>query len=128
MQDRPSSSELLLTIADLLSDEVLPAVDGLLQHKVRVAANLCRILDREVRLGPALDAREVELLSELTRTSGSAAELSAELSRRLADDDAALEARALPALLEIVRGKLSVNKPGHDDYDFAGERLEGDRT
>ena len=51
MLDRPNASELLETIAELLGDEVLPATSGLLQHKVRVAANLCRILDREARLG-----------------------------------------------------------------------------
>ena len=40
---------------------------------------------------------------------------------RLDGRDTELERRAFPALLEIVRGKLAIVKPGHDDYDFAGE-------
>jgi hypothetical protein len=127
MQDRPTASELLATIADLLEGDVLAATKGGLQHQVRVAGNLCRILEREASLGAAHDAREVELLaSVLGEAAGgrSARELSAALVARLgAGHDAALERRAFPALLEIVRSKLAIAKPGHDDYDFAGEQL-----
>ena len=52
---------------------------------------------------------------------GGAEALSAELCRRLDGTDRELEARAWPALVEIVRGKLAINKPGHADYDFEGE-------
>jgi hypothetical protein len=45
-------------IAGLLEDDVLPAVTGGLQHQVRVAANLSRILQREVELGPAAAERK----------------------------------------------------------------------
>jgi hypothetical protein len=127
MQDRPTASELLATIADLLEGDVLAATRGGLQHNVRVAGNLCRILEREARLGPAHEAREVELLAAVLAEPArgrSARELSAALCARLdAGHDAALERRAFPALLEIVRGKLAIAKPGHDDYDFAGEQL-----
>ena len=34
-------------------------------------------------------------------------------------------ARSWPALIEIVRGKLSINKPGHDRYDFSTEVSSG---
>ena len=37
------------------------------------------------------------------------------------EGDEALEARAWPVLLEIVRGKLAIAKPGHDEYDFDPE-------
>jgi hypothetical protein len=127
MQDRPTASELLATIAGLLEGDVLAATQGGLQHQVRVAGNLCRILEREATLGAAHDAREVELLaSVLGEAAGGrgARELNAALVARLdAGHDAALERRAFPALLEIVRGKLAIAKPGHDDYDFAGEQL-----
>jgi hypothetical protein len=127
MQDRPTASELLATIADLLEGEVLAATKGGLQHQVRVAGNLCRILEREARLGAAHEAREVELLAGVLGEPASgrdARALSAALVLRLgAGHDPALERRAFPALLEIVRGKLAIAKPGHDDYDFAGEQL-----
>lgn len=127
MQDRPTASELLATIADLLESDVLAATRGGLQHQVRVAGNLCRLLGREAALGAAHDAREAELLaSVLGEAAGGrdARALSAALVARLdAGPDAALEKRAFPALLEIVRSKLAIAKPGHDDYDFRGEQL-----
>jgi hypothetical protein len=127
MQDRPTASELLATIADLLEGDVLAATKGGLQHNVRVAGNLCRILEREAQLGAAHEAREVALLASVLGEDArgrSARELNTALVARLdAGHDAALEERAFPALLEIVRGKLAIAKPGHDDYDFAGEQL-----
>src|SRR5262245_6432231 len=125
MQDRPTASELLATIAELLENELLAATKGGLQHQVRVAGNLCRILEREARLGAAQEARAVELLaSVLGEPAGGrdALALSRELASRLdAGDATALERRAYPALVEIVRAKLAVAKPGHDDFDFSAE-------
>ncbi len=125
MQDRPTASELLDTIADLLEQELLAATQGPLQHAVRVAGNLCRILEREARRGAAQDAREAELLaSVLGETPGSrdVLALSRTLVERLdAGADAALAQRAWPALVEIVRGKLAIAKPGHDAWDFTAE-------
>jgi hypothetical protein len=125
MQDRPTASELLESIADLLEKEVLPATQGGLQHQVRVAGNLCRILEREARLGAIQDAREVELLANaLGEAPGGrdALALSRALVARLdAGHDPALEGRAFRALVEIVRGKLAVAKPGHDAWDFGAE-------
>jgi hypothetical protein len=127
MQDRPTASELLATIAELLEGDVLAATRGGLQHNVRVAGNLCRILEREARLGGAHDAREVELLASVLQEPAAgrdARALAAALCARLdAGHDAALERRAFPAILEIVRSKLAIAKPGHDDYDFGGEQL-----
>jgi hypothetical protein len=125
MQDRPTASELLEAIAQLLEQGVLPATKGPLQHAVRVAGNLCHILEREARLGPAVDARELELLTgALSEAAGGrdALALSQALVARLdAGDDHALEQRAWAALVTIVRGKLAIAKPGHDDFDFSAE-------
>ena len=54
MQNLPSTERLLADIALLLESDVLAAVPSSLQHNVRVAANLCRILEREAA------SREVE--------------------------------------------------------------------
>jgi len=125
MQDRPTASELLATIADLLENDVLAATKGGLQHQVRVAGNLCRILEREARLGAAAEAREAELLAQALGEAPAgrvALALSQALVARLdADSDAALEGRAWRALVEIVRGKLAIAKPGHDAWDFGAE-------
>jgi hypothetical protein len=65
MQYEPSAEELLAAIAELLEDELLPALPDALKHKCRVAANLARILEREARLGPDSLAREHDRLSSL---------------------------------------------------------------
>jgi hypothetical protein len=124
MQDRPTAEELIRTIAELLEDQLLPATEGPLKHPVRVAANLSRIIERELALGPAQDARERELLLgvlQQTDDGRDALQLAADLVRRLEADDLELERRTFPAVLEIVRGKLAIAKPGHDAYDFAPE-------
>ena len=125
MQDRPTASELLATIADLLENDVLAATKGGLQHQVRVAGNLCRILEREARLGAAADARESELLAQALGEAAAGRDslaLSRALVARLdAGADAALAARSWRALVEIVRGKLAIAKPGHDAWDFDAE-------
>jgi hypothetical protein len=125
VQDRPTASELLEAIAKLLERELLAETKGGLQHQVRVAGNLCRILEREARLGAAQEAREVELLAAALAeppAGRDALALSRALVERLdAGHDEALGHRAYRALVEIVRGKLAIAKPGHDAYDFAAE-------
>jgi hypothetical protein len=125
MQDRPTASELLEAMGDLLENEVMPALKGPLQHQVRVAANLARVLQRDAEMASGLEMREVELLARVLGEAAEgrdAAELSAALTERLdRASDPDLEQRAWPALLEIVRGKLSIAKPGYDDFDFADE-------
>ena len=90
-----------------------------------MAGNLARILEREVELGVAHEQREVELLSGVLGEEPDgrdALELSGALVLRLnAGHDPELERRAWPALVEIVRGKLAINKPGYDDYDPSTE-------
>jgi len=124
VQDRPTASELLEAIGELLEGPLMEATSGALKHQVRVAGNLSRILQRELALAPAQDARERELLAALLEADPArdSASLNDELAARLRDtSDPAFEQRAWTALAEIVRGKLAIAKPGHDDYDFHAE-------
>ncbi|MEL6983988.1 MAG: DUF6285 domain-containing protein [Actinomycetota bacterium] len=125
MQDRPTAPELLRDIAATLDERIVPLLSGNEQHQVRVAANLCRILEREVRLGPALEAEERTLLFDLLPDQPAdtpTARLTAELATQVASsDDPDFLARARAALLRITGHKLAVNKPGYDAFDFAGE-------
>ncbi len=126
MHDRPDAAELLEAIADLLEREVIAATEGGLQHRVRVAGNLCRILEREMQLGPEIEAREREALVSLLGPHAAGERDLRELNRLLmarfdAGADPSFERRAWQVLLAITRDKLRIVKPGHDDYDFAAE-------
>lgn len=113
MKYRPTDAELLDAIAALLEDEVLPAAPPELQHKVRVAANLARILERQQALEPAATARERAATSQLLATTGPIEDLRAELDRRLPDLD---PGPVWETLVAIARDDLAVAKPGYDNW------------
>ena len=129
MQDRPTAAELLATIEEYLTGEVLPNVSGTLRYHTLVAANLVRILERESELYPAAVATERDALCGLLgvapegRPEEQVAELNAELARRLraGEGDRAFEAATLDVLLAATVAKLAINKPGYDAYDSAQE-------
>ena len=111
----------------MLERDLVPALTGPAQHHARVAASLVGIVERELRLGPAAAAREVEVLQRLLGPDqgGGGTDL-VELRTRLAKelraglaDDPGRAAEIWPALMELVRADLSICKPGHDSW--AGE-------
>lgn len=123
MQYEPSAEELLAAIAELLEDEVLPALPDALKHKCRVAANLARILEREARLGPNAAEREREQLRALLGEAAGGPEadvvrLSRLLARRIGtDDDPGFQRAAWETLAAIARDDLAIAKPGHDSWE-----------
>ncbi len=121
VQDRPDAAELLAVIAQTLEREVMPALDGALEYRVRVAANLARIVERELRLAPELLARERSLLESIVGPGESVLELNTRLAARLRSGatDAGFERRAHALLAEVARGKLSIARPGYESYDSA---------
>ena len=124
MQDRPTSIELLETIAWFLETEVLDELEGSKRHQTRVAINLCHILMREFDLAQSGDIKESERLGNLLDISSE--EGSERLNQILCDRlrqscDVDFEKRALETLLENVKSKLGIVKPGHDDYNFKSE-------
>jgi hypothetical protein len=113
MEDRPTASELLEAVGWLLDEEVLPVLEGGLQHKVRVAANLCRIVERELRLGPDADRRERLALGEIVGADGTLLELNDRFTTMVRTADADFVAMATPVLIAAVLDKLAVDKPGY---------------
>lgn len=114
-QDRPTASELLVAIADLLREEVTPALDKTeprLGFQMRVAANALAILEREARLGPAADAREHERLAKLLGRDGTLEDLNRELARQLRRGERDERDGALMAHLEAtVADKIAIANP-----------------
>ena len=114
-QDRPTASELLAAIADLLREEVTPVLDKTdprLGFQMRVAANSLAILEREARLGPAADAREHERLVTLLGRAGSLDDLNRELARQLRSGERDECDAALMAHLEAtIADKIAIANP-----------------
>ena len=122
MQYRPTAAELLRDISSLLSDEVLDQVSVEVQHKVRVAANLAQILEREVALAAPNAERELAITRDLLGVPASDTAPLAELRGRLADAlrSGDLQGRSddevRNALIQIARDDLAISKPGHDAW------------
>jgi hypothetical protein len=114
-QDRPTAAELLAAIADLLREEVTPALDKTdprLGFQMRVAANSLAILEREARLGPAADAREHERLVMLLGHDGTLDDLNRELARQLRAGERDESDAALMAHLEAtIADKIAIANP-----------------
>ena len=114
MQYRPTSAELLTALAELLDDVLLPALPPGLQHQARVGANIARILEREVRLGPSALDRERELVRALMGADSDAGALA---QRLRANEDEEFERGAWEALVAIARVDVAIAKPGHDSWE-----------
>lgn len=114
-QDRPTAAELLSAIADFLREEATPALDRIeprLGFQMRVAVNSLAILEREVRLGPAADAREHQRLVELLGRDATLDELNHELARRLRTGERDESDAALMAHLEAtITDKIAIANP-----------------
>src|SRR3954453_19271178 len=100
MQYVPTAANFLATMADLLDNELLPALPPSLQHKARVAANVCRILERQSELEPAAMAREQEPLREVLGHDGNRVALSSEPTNKLrSSTDTSFDAAAWEAVV-----------------------------
>ena len=51
MHDRPTADELLKAVELLIDEQLLPALDGARKYNARVAANVVRMVRRELQLG-----------------------------------------------------------------------------
>jgi hypothetical protein len=131
VQQSPIAAELLATVVEVLSDEVVPVLTGPVQHHARVAANIVAIVERELRLGGDAAAREHAAIAALINVAtiddvaGDAGaddletlrvRLAAELRRGMADDEAT-NGVVWHTLMAVVRDDLTIAKPGHDSWD-----------
>lgn len=114
MQDRPTAVELLEAIREFLEQDVMSSVEGRVQFHTRVAINALGMLEREVRLGPELDAAERERLAALLGHDADLRTLTIELATRIRDgslDDRRDEVVA--AVRASVHAKLLVANPDY---------------
>ena len=103
---RPSAAELLEAASEYLQDKVMADSEGAERYEATVARNVIRIVERQQRLGPQLNAAHRQRLSKLGYTSNAA--LAASIRSGALDDD--IEAIAVE-LCGDARDQLLVSNP-----------------
>lgn len=107
MNRRPTAAELVAAVADFL-DEDVRAVGGQVGFHSRVAANVLRIVEREL-----LDADEVRVRAALADLGHPDEQSLAQAIRGGQLDDRPDDVMA--CLREMVRHRLSIDHPGYAD-------------
>jgi hypothetical protein len=114
MQDRPTAAELLEAIREFLDADVMRSVEGRVRFHTRVAINALGMIERELQLGPELDAAERQRLAALLGHDADLPALTAELASRIRDgslDDRREDVVA--TVRDSVRAKLLVANPDY---------------
>ena len=110
-QHRPDLAEILRTVREL-TVELAPQVDAKGKYDLRVAAYLLEMAEREVKLGPALDAKHRDQLAKLLGHPATDAELATRLRQGELDDRFD---EVLAVLLEHTADAVRVVKPSQLD-------------
>jgi hypothetical protein len=105
---RPTAAELVAAVADFLGNDVRAATEGQVNFHARVAANVLRIVERELLDGPADDVAAA--LGGLGYTD----EAQLAIAIRAGDLDDRRD-EVLSCLRTIVRRRLEVAHPGYAD-------------
>lgn len=122
MQDSPTANELILTVAQFLGAELAPTLnDARLKFRALVAANVLRIVARELEMSDAQLRAEWERLNALLNENASSDNTRAEVERmtralarkiRAGDADAGAFHNAVYAhVQQTVMEKLQVANP-----------------
>jgi Domain of unknown function (DUF6285) len=105
---RPTAAELVAAVAGFLDNDVRSSTDGQVNFHARVAANVLRIVERELADDSA--AVVTGRLAELGFTDE--AQLSAAIRAGTLDDR---PGDVLPTLRVLVRHRLTIAHPGYDE-------------
>ena len=124
LQDRPTAAELLEAVREFLETDVMTATEGRTSFHTRVAVNALGIVERELLLGPAVDAPVHERLARLLGDDDAPpraliAELAARIRDRSLDEQ---HDEVVAAVVDLVRAKLTVANPRYlGDVPGAGK-------
>lgn len=103
---RPTAADLVTAVAEFLETDVRQATSGQVNFHARVAANVLRIVERELL---ATDGAASAALAEL----GFADEAELAAAIRAGDLDRQIE-KATSLLRTLVRHRLAIAHPGYD--------------
>ena len=117
MLDRPDAATLLKAMSATLTKDVLPNTSGGTRHAVRVVANLCLILEREVAMGANASHETRLALTNLLGVEGTLPELVESFDRALREGDFAFDPSVHALLKADVERRLAIDRPGYDSQD-----------
>ncbi len=114
LQPRPTATELLEAVREFLERDVVGSDQrsARVGFHARVAANVLAMVERELTVGPNLEAADRDRLRELLGRDGSLAELHTDLARDIRAGT--LDGRrdeVVNVVRESVRAKLLVTNP-----------------
>ncbi len=108
MYGRPTAAELVAAVADFLDSDVRESTEGQVSFHARVAANVLRIVERELLDQTAGEVTAALSVLGFTDEAALAAAIRAgELDDRAAD--------VLGCLRTLVRHRLTIAHPGYDE-------------
>ena len=117
MQDEPTPTELIKAVADLLRNDIAPAISGHNAFKLRVGINALDLVTRQLALQPQSEAAEAARLSQLLAMQGSLGELNRVLADRIAKGEVDLQTPGLAGhLWQTTMDKLAVDQPNYASY------------
>jgi Lon protease-like protein len=104
---RPTAAELVAAVADFLDNDVRSATEGQVSFHARVAANVLRIVERELT-----DDSAADVTGKITELGfADEAQLAAAIRAGALDERAD---EVLSTLRTLVRHRLAVAHPGYD--------------
>ncbi|SEJ66007.1 hypothetical protein SAMN05428950_102442 [Sphingomonas sp. OV641] len=120
MQEQPTPSEILATVAAFLRDVAMPQLQGHASFTARVAMNAVELVRREIELRPAADHRELARLAALLGQDGSLEALNGELASQIRDGRIDIHSTALlEHLWQTTMDKLAIDQPAYASYQDA---------
>ena len=111
LQDRPSAPELVAAVREFLERDVVGSIEGRVGFHARVAVNALGMVERELVLGPGLDAAARARLAAYLGHDGDLGTLLGELATRIRDGALDDDPDAFAATRATVRSKLEVSNP-----------------
>jgi hypothetical protein len=118
LQPRPTAAELVEAVREFLERDVVghEELPPRVAFHARVAANVLGIVERELTIGPELDAAEVTRLRELLGHDGALDDLTVELGHAIRSGSLDHRRGEVVAVVrESVRAKLLVTNPRYLD-------------
>ncbi len=122
MQNRPTAAELIEAVAEFLSRDVAPELEGRTAFHLRVALNVLATVGREIEQGDAADRAEQARLADLLGRDAPLEDLVAQAATAIRNGSLSPGTPALLAhLRHSVEDKLAIANP---NYLAAAKRVE----